>query len=134
MEPLLTSVAATVAATLGGKVTESAAAGARAAYDKLAALVRDRFAKEPTADRQLTVAAEAPDDERAVGGLATTLDYLCAVDPDFKRQLEVAWQQVAPHVTDQSGGIVNIISGNVDSAVQIGKVYGDTTVHSPPKD
>lgn len=117
-DPVMMAIAGAVA----GKTAEVAFKGTRKAYDALVALVKRRFAKEPSAQAALE-AAEA-DPEAGTERLAAALEFVAAGDPEFDTQLRQAGEAL---VSAGPGSIVNVVSGTVHGdSFQIGRA---NTVH-----
>lgn len=112
-DPIMMAIAGAVA----GKTAEVAFKGGRKAYDALVALVKRRFAKEPSAQAALE-AAEA-DPEANTERLATALELVAASDPEFDSRLRQAGE---PLISAGPGSIVNVVSGTVNGdSFQIGR-------------
>lgn len=113
-DPIMLAIAGAVA----GKTTEVVIKGGRRAYDALAAIVKRRFATEPSAQAALT-AAEA-DPEANTERLATALEFVAAGDPEFDTALR---QAAEPLINAGPNSIVNSNSGVVQGdSIQIGRV------------
>ncbi len=107
VDPILTSVATTLATKAAG-----------ALYD----LVSKVFRRHPAAQAALVAAHGAEPDSAPVHALAQRLAEVAAVEPEFDRQL----REVT--VRADHGGVVNQINGTVTGkVVQAGDITGNIT-------
>lgn len=106
-----------VAAAVAGKLTESVAAGAKAALSTLVRAVRNRLAADDQARRALAEADAAPADGDRVAALAGHLERLAAEDAGFAEQLRGLWSQTDARLQAHRGGTVNEVSGTVSGHV-----------------
>lgn len=127
-DPMMIAIAAAVA----GKVTESLAAGAKAALGGLVKLIRQRFATDDAAQAALADAECAPGDSDRINALAAHLERLTAADHQFAEQLQELWSQSGAHLQADHGGVVNEVSGSVaGSVVQAHRIDGGIKFGSP---
>lgn len=99
-DPILTAIAAALAT--------KAATGL---YD----LVRRRFSRHPERARALEAAAGAAPDSAPAQALADALAATEREDPGFAEELRAEWVKIEQ--TDRSGGVRNVVSGNVTGNV-----------------
>ena len=104
-DPILMAVAGAVA----GKATEAVAKLGQSGYEKLKALVKSKFDKEPTAQAALE-AAEADPSQENTARLAMALEMLGSMDARFDGELR---QAGAPLVSNSTGNVLNYNSGPV---------------------
>jgi hypothetical protein len=118
-------ILSTVALTLATGAATGLTEGGKAAFAELAALVRRRFQGRESARAALAAAeTESPDDTR-IQSLRDELAQAIADDPVFGEELRRHWAGLAPHLTADSGGVVNNLSGSVGgNVVQARDVQG----------
>jgi hypothetical protein len=126
-----------VALTLATKAAEGLAAGGKAAFAALARLIKRRFQEHGPAQAALAEAEADPANATRIQSLREQLAQAAAEDPAFGHELRRLWRDLAPHLTADTGGVVNILSGSVGGNVvqardvQGGISFGDGSPHNP---
>lgn len=122
---------ATLAVALAGKVADGLAEAGRVTCQGLVRLVRRRFRSDPAAEEALEAAEADPSDSGHLDRLRAALERLAAEDPAFDTELRALWREVQPHLAAASGGVVNMVSGDVrGGVVQARDVHGGITFGS----
>jgi hypothetical protein len=113
VEPLLMSIATTLATKAAGSLYE---------------LVRKAFRHRPSAAAALEAATGAPPESAPVQALAERLAEVSANDPEFGRRLQVEWAKVEVSQQADQGGVNNQVAGPVTGKVlQARDIHGDIT-------
>ncbi|RSM56773.1 hypothetical protein DMB66_32985 [Actinoplanes sp. ATCC 53533] len=122
-EDILGAVALALATGAANGLTEAG----RAAFAALTGLVRRRFQGRESAQAVLAeVETEAKTaDYTRVQALRDELARTVADDPAFDEQLRRHWADLRPHLTVDTGGVVNNLSSSVGgNVVQARDVHG----------
>ena len=105
VEPILMSIATTLATKAAGSLTD---------------LVRSAFGRHPKAAEALDAAENAEHKDAAspeVTALASELGAIADADPEFARKLHAEWARVETTQRADRGGVNNLITGNVSGKV-----------------
>lgn len=124
-DPLTTSIAAAVATG----ATTALADGVRSLVTKLAAVIRDRFQRDPSDQDTLDAATRDPGDTAAVQRLANLLEQRMRDDPGFGDRVRTLWSEISSH-----DKISNVVTGPVHgSVIQARDVHGGIAINQPPQ-
>lgn len=125
-------ITASIAAALASGVTTALTDGSKALVTRAAALVRERFRRNPSDEAALDTAVRLSNDPAAIEALARLLDQRMRDDPRFADQLKALWEGVVPAVGPHHDEVSNTISGTVyGSAIQARDVHGGITLNDP---
>jgi hypothetical protein len=116
-------------ASSGGRAVAGAVASA---IGRLAAGLRDKFRKDPTARGALEIVVDDPGDVEAKENLAVLLDQHVKQDPEFSAWLRTEWGLVRPLIAQVDRSVANTVCGNVSgNVVQARDIEGGVHVGLP---